>query len=422
MYIDDHIIYHNYDLSGRKLQAVYLSKMPDIGVDIDIDWSDTINYDRPIIIDTLPHIRPTSLMSSSLMSSVALPDYYQELINYRFRDTLSYCGPFIYRNSKLVQALYDGGCVTMTDNTPQFRFYQCDHLGSVRAVVKTNGEVLQRNAYYPFGGLYQADATDDTYRYKYNGKELDRTFGHNMYDYGARWQDPYLVRFTTIDPLAEKYYHLSPYAYCANNPVNAVDPDGRRIVFVNGFLGFGSPAGGEAYWNGRHSLFVKGAHATFDDYATPYFVKYDYNYLESSSYLRETQGYRYAEKNYDDLTEGMKFGTDKFNFVSHSMGGAFSEGMIRYLSEQGWETDNAVFLNAWEPLRISNKEEKRRIDATLTNDLVQRLSIPLFGNPDIPLSDVKVRIKSDESVLHVHRDFIDSGNDFWNIITKFLQK
>jgi RHS repeat-associated protein len=123
----------------------------------------------------------------------------------------------------------NGGCVTMTDNAPQFRFYQNDHLGSVRAVVSSTGQVLQRNAYYPFGGLYQADATDDTFRYRYNGKELDRTFGHNMYDYGARWQDPYLGRFTTIDPLAEKYYHLSPYAYCANNPMNAVDPDGRRI-------------------------------------------------------------------------------------------------------------------------------------------------------------------------------------------------
>lgn len=54
--------------------------------------------------------------------------------------------------------------------------------------------------------------------------------GLNEYDYGARWYDPILARFTTVDPLCEKYYSISPYAYCANNPVNAVDPDGRRIV------------------------------------------------------------------------------------------------------------------------------------------------------------------------------------------------
>ena len=56
--------------------------------------------------------------------------------------------------------------------------------------------------------------------------------GLNEYDYGARWYDPILARFTTVDPLCEKYYSISPYAYCANNPVNAVDPDGKTIYVV----------------------------------------------------------------------------------------------------------------------------------------------------------------------------------------------
>ena len=38
---------------------------------------------------------------------------------------------------------------------------------------------------------------------------------------------PALCRFMTMDPLCEKYYSISPYAYCNNNPVNYVDPDGR---------------------------------------------------------------------------------------------------------------------------------------------------------------------------------------------------
>ena len=53
--------------------------------------------------------------------------------------------------------------------------------------------------------------------------------GFDMYDSQARWQYSLIPRFSTIDPLAEKYYHISPYAYCAGDPVNLVDPDGRKI-------------------------------------------------------------------------------------------------------------------------------------------------------------------------------------------------
>ena len=53
--------------------------------------------------------------------------------------------------------------------------------------------------------------------------------------------------FTTIDPHAENYYHLSPYSYCGGNPVNAIDPDGRKIIFINGKIGGGSPPAGAPY-------------------------------------------------------------------------------------------------------------------------------------------------------------------------------
>ena len=216
---------------------------------------------------------------------------------------------------------------------------------------------------------------------------------------------------------------LSPYAYCMNNPVKFVDPDGQKIVFVNGYLGFGSPKGGNLYWNGSNSSFVKGAQSTFRDYASPYFTNYDYNYLQTASAVRESLGYKYAKDNYGALTKGMSPNVDKFNFISHSMGGAFSEGMMRYLSEQGWETENALFLNAWEPTQINNKVENNRIDATCTNDPVQFLSKPAFDDPDIPSSDEKIRIKSDESILYIHRDLIDgNSNEFWKLINEFLSK
>jgi RHS repeat-associated protein len=66
----------------------------------------------------------------------------------------------------------------------------------------------------------------DGQRFKYNDKELDLMHGLNMYDYSARHIDMGNPRFTTQDPLAEKYYSISPYAYCANNPMKYIDPTG----------------------------------------------------------------------------------------------------------------------------------------------------------------------------------------------------
>ena len=61
-------------------------------------------------------------------------------------------------------------------------------------------------------------------------RHIDNMHGLNTYDYGARQHDPILGRWDRIDPLCEKYYSTSPYAYCANNPMMMVDPDGRSPI------------------------------------------------------------------------------------------------------------------------------------------------------------------------------------------------
>ena len=77
-----------------------------------------------------------------------------------------------------------------------------------------------------------SDVFATTDLYQYSGKELDRMNGLDLYDFHARQYDPVLGRFTTPDPLSEKYYHLSPYAYCASNPLRYIDPTGMEI-FIN---------------------------------------------------------------------------------------------------------------------------------------------------------------------------------------------
>ena len=104
------------------------------------------------------------------------------------------------------------------------------HLGNNDEVVDAKGVVQQVTNYYPFGAPYaDASATLNTslQAYKYNGKEFDNMHGLNTYDYGARQYNPVTARWDRIDPLCEKYYSTSPYAYCVNNPVRFIDPDGR---------------------------------------------------------------------------------------------------------------------------------------------------------------------------------------------------
>jgi RHS repeat-associated protein len=106
-----------------------------------------------------------------------------------------------------------------------------DHLGNNRVAVKADGTVIQTNHYYPFGTAFAENTVAEQGRqpYKYNGKELDAMHGLNWYDYSARHKDDW--RFTTVDPLAEKYYSISPYAYCGNNPIKFIDKDGKAYDF-----------------------------------------------------------------------------------------------------------------------------------------------------------------------------------------------
>jgi len=263
----------------------------------------------------------------------------------------------------------------------------------------------------------------DPYKYKFGGKEYQEEFDINTYDFGARNYDPAFGRalpsgvegWMNVDPLADKYYTLSPYAYVANNPINAIDPDGKRIIFVNGFLGAGSSYGGANYWGGSNSAFVIGAQNLFSDAQTPFFTDYDHSYFRSGRNITRNDGYKYAKENYSTLTSGMNIEEDNFRFVTHSMGAAFSEGMMKYLRKKGWKIDGAVHFNAWGPTSL-NREGYRddytiTIDATVINDPVQWLGRPPedYG---IPGTDVTVRKKSGKNISYRHRDLIDNDS-FW---------
>ena len=85
--------------------------------------------------------------------------------------------------------------------------------------------------YTPYGELLaSSDSTTAGTDYLFTGKENQAKQGAGeLYDSKARFMDTG-GRFLSIDPLAEEYYHLSPYAYCAGDPVNLVDPEGRKFI------------------------------------------------------------------------------------------------------------------------------------------------------------------------------------------------
>ena len=87
-------------------------------------------------------------------------------------------------------------------------------------------ECIQRMQYYPSGLPWNVGYIPNQQPYKYNGKEFVEQFGLDEYDSKARWYYPAIARTTTMDPLCEKYYDTSPYAWCGNNTVRNVDLNG----------------------------------------------------------------------------------------------------------------------------------------------------------------------------------------------------
>ena len=143
-------------------------------------------------------------------------------------NTTDYCNNVIYENGVLSMILTEEGYVTLSGDAPIYHYYLKDHQGNNRVVINQASTVEQINHYYPFGGLFEVNTTTSGIQsYKYNGKELDRIHGVDWYDYEARMYDGALGRFTTVDPLPEKYYSTNLYAYCKNNPINRIDPDGK---------------------------------------------------------------------------------------------------------------------------------------------------------------------------------------------------
>lgn len=127
-----------------------------------------------------------------------------------------------------------GGRAVFADNSWATNYYITDHLGSVRAVTDAEGEVLGTSDYMPYGSEISSRSNTTT-DYRFTGKERQSMVNNSIYDSFARFQNT-TGRFMSIDPKAESFYHISPYTYCAGDPINLVDPDGEIIKDPDGMV------------------------------------------------------------------------------------------------------------------------------------------------------------------------------------------
>ncbi|MBK7483476.1 MAG: hypothetical protein IPI72_12240 [Flavobacteriales bacterium] len=120
-------------------------------------------------------------------------------------------------------------------NQPELNrfFHHPDHLGSASYITDILGNARQHVEYMPYGESFVDEhSTADLQPYLFNGKEQDAVTG--LYYYGARYYDPVAAMWASLDPMANAYPDVSPFAYCINSPVVARDEQGEWVNFVVG--------------------------------------------------------------------------------------------------------------------------------------------------------------------------------------------
>ena len=110
-------------------------------------------------------------------------------------------------------------------------FYHPDHLGSSSYITNLEGEVVQHIEYVPFGEVFIEERNNIwNTPYLFNAKEFDEETG--LYYYGARYYDPRVSLWISVDSEKENSPQYSAYAYCLNNPILLLDPDGNSPVSI----------------------------------------------------------------------------------------------------------------------------------------------------------------------------------------------
>jgi RHS repeat-associated protein len=120
---------------------------------------------------------------------------------------------------------------TATGTETETFWFHPDHLGSSNYITNYIGDVSQHMEYFAFGETFiEEHKNSHNSPYKFNGKELDEESG--LYYYGARYFDPRISIWLSVDGEYDRYPHYSPYNYCLQNPIVLLDPDGNSPISI----------------------------------------------------------------------------------------------------------------------------------------------------------------------------------------------
>lgn len=278
--------------------------------------------------------------------------------------TLPYTSSVTNDNVQAGYGFYGDGQFNVEGN--QF-FYHPDHLGSTSYITDINGQVRQHLEYLPFGETFVDEHTNsDVQPYLYNAKPLDAETG--LYYYGARFYDPKISVWMSVDPMAEKYAGWSPYNYVLLNPVNAIDPDGNDVILLKapkGAMGFGHAAmlvgneiDGWRYYSKEGTNAILGAYGSSNKsndyergekvYETLEKFAQEINVIDNKAgHPRYTEAYRIkADANSDTKMDAVAkksvkswygvIGNSCIDVLSNALNaGGFNDGSIEYKDETG---------------------------------------------------------------------------------------
>ncbi len=168
--------------------------------------------------------------------STTLATYTYEASGTKIRNTgtdgtWDYISGIVYHNNAISFIATEEGRAIPNGANYSYQYNLKDHLGNDRVSLDNSG-VLQEDEYYAFGLRNPKYDNSNNNRYLYNGKEIQTDLA-NQYDYGARFYDPVIARWTSVDPLAEKFRRWSTYNYCDDNPIRNIDPDGMGTEVVH---------------------------------------------------------------------------------------------------------------------------------------------------------------------------------------------